>query len=241
MSPWNPSYGIRTALSILRNRQYNINPDYRFFEGTVQKSLLTKAIENMNYQIMHELVARGATTNFDGLRMETPLITAAKIGAPDIVQYLLSIGANPNAQDTFGNTALHYAVGAGGRTNLAVVNALIRGSGREIETIHNVNGETPLMVAIRNRAPSVIRALVDSDRFDVTKIDDSGISPILEAIRLGIDLNTLEAILQKATLPPRDIMDYQARDAYYYVRQYRNNNVSLVRLLDKYQELKEEE
>ena len=93
-----------TAVNILKNspRYYNINPNYKFFEGTVEKSLLTKAIENQNLQVVQALVNRGATTDFGGIRTETPLMRAAKIGAGDIVQYLLEIGGDHNTTELSG-------------------------------------------------------------------------------------------------------------------------------------------
>ena len=217
---------------------YSVNPNYKFFEGTVEKNLLTKAIENQNLQIVQALVNKGAITDFGGIRTETPLIVAAKIGAADIVRYLISIGGNTNAQDTLGNTALHYAAGAGGRSSRGVITVLLQGGARDSSYIRNSNGETPFMVAVREAQPSIIETFVDSDRFDVTRRDDSGIPPILAAISMNIDLGTLEAMLQKSTLPPRDIMDNRNRNAYDYIRLYRNNNASFIRLLDRFQDLK---
>jgi len=228
------------AVNILKNspRYYNINPNYKFFEGTVEKSLLTKAIENQNLEIVRALVNRGAITDFGGIRTETPLITAAKVGAGDIVQYLLSLAGDPNATDALGNTALHYAAGAGAKSNRNVLNALLRGGARDSSNIRNNNGETPFIVAVKEGQATIVTAFVDSDRFDVTRKDDNGVPPILAAIQIGIDLSALEAMLQKAYLPPRDIMDNRNNDAYWYVRTYRNNNASFIRLLDKYQDIK---
>ena len=114
----------------------------------------------------------------------------------------------------------------------------MRGGARDSATIRNNNGETPFMVAVREGNPDMIKAFVYSDRFDVTKKDDNGVPPILAAISINIPLDILESMLQKASLPPRDILDNQNRNAYDYVRSYRNNLASFIKLLDKYQDLK---
>lgn len=41
---------------------------------------------------------------------EYPIHFAAATGNQEIYDYLIDHGANPNAQDTFGNTALHMVV-----------------------------------------------------------------------------------------------------------------------------------
>ena len=43
----------------------------------------------------------------------TPLIHAVMNGQAHVASYLLSIGANPNAADSSGNTCMHYAVAYG--------------------------------------------------------------------------------------------------------------------------------
>ncbi|XP_078309757.1 uncharacterized protein LOC111108840 isoform X4 [Crassostrea virginica] len=52
------------------------------------------------------------TTNYEGYAYygEYPIHFAAATGNQEIYDYLIDHGANPNAQDTFGNTALHMVV-----------------------------------------------------------------------------------------------------------------------------------
>jgi ankyrin repeat protein len=40
----------------------------------------------------------------------TPLTFAASVCAPSTVKYLLAMGADPNAVDNFGRTAMHHSV-----------------------------------------------------------------------------------------------------------------------------------
>jgi len=103
---------------------------------------------------------------------------------------------------------------------------------------YNSYGETPLIEAIKNQDNQAILKLLNSDRSDITRPDQDGVPPVLAAIKIGIDLDILEAILQKTPLPPADILDRRNKNAYDYVKDFRANNQSYLRLLDKYQELK---
>jgi len=103
---------------------------------------------------------------------------------------------------------------------------------------YNSYGETPLIEAIKNQDNQAILRLLNSDRADIQRPDQDGVPPVLAAIKAGIDLDVLEAILQKTPLPPADILDRRNKNAYDYVRDFRANNQSYLRLLDKYQELK---
>ncbi|PSN40923.1 hypothetical protein C0J52_16258 [Blattella germanica] len=49
--------------------------------------------------------------DFDGFNRngETPLLTAIKLGNEEFARKLLKLGANPNANDKYGNSPMHYA------------------------------------------------------------------------------------------------------------------------------------
>jgi ankyrin repeat protein len=55
-------------------------------------------------------VSPGPNVNCRNNRMETPLIVAAQSSAIRAIASLSALGADPDAQDATGNTALHYAV-----------------------------------------------------------------------------------------------------------------------------------
>jgi ankyrin repeat protein len=59
------------------------------------------------------LIAKGANVNEAGPNRMTPLVLASASGQETFAIALLDMGANPNAKDEFGATALHYALTKG--------------------------------------------------------------------------------------------------------------------------------
>jgi ankyrin repeat protein len=219
------------------NRGANVNRVV--MDGAVMKTPLTLAAKSGNIDFVQKLIEKGASLEVaSGVRMESPLVEAIRSGNVDIVGYLLERGAGANTHSLYGNTPLHYAVGVEGSANLPIVNRLMRGGAIASSSYINENGDTPFMIAIREKQTNVIQAFITNQRFDVVKPDENGTPPILIAIKLNIELNLLRTMLQMATLPPADIMDFSGQNAYDYVRSFRGNNSSYIRLLDEFQRLK---
>ncbi len=75
---------------------------------------LYRAAERGNRTIVEERLRAGADLNAPNpARGWTPLHAAAYNGHKKLVAYMLTSGANPNAQDADGNTPLHLAAGRG--------------------------------------------------------------------------------------------------------------------------------
>lgn len=64
---------------------------------------------NRNTQLVTLLLARQSGIDAKTNSGYTPVMVAAQKGAHQIVTLLLTAGANPNCQDQYSNTALHYA------------------------------------------------------------------------------------------------------------------------------------
>jgi ankyrin repeat protein/Flp pilus assembly protein TadD len=101
------------------------------------------------------LLARGANPNAKGSDGLTPLMAAADRGDKQIVEALLSAGADVNAQDWQGNTALIRLLDASKDRRkrnvedyLVLMTTLLRAKNVNVN-LANKNGETALMRAVR--------------------------------------------------------------------------------------------
>jgi ankyrin repeat protein len=119
------------------------------------------AEERNNVEIVKLLLAAGADTECqrteEGNKI-TPLIHAARYDQLDCVKVLLAAKANANAQDKFGNRAIHLAAGHG---NAAMVRELI-GKGADPNAA-NTDKWTPLHFATAQAEDHIdaVKALVE--------------------------------------------------------------------------------
>ena len=100
----------KEAVAVLLER--GANPNSRDAEGFSGSPLLLASGRNdLGVDVMRLLVQYGADVNptFHPLGW-TPLLKAADMGNDREVEYLLSVGANPNVQDTSSRTPLRYAI-----------------------------------------------------------------------------------------------------------------------------------
>jgi ankyrin repeat protein len=129
------------------------------------------------------LLAHGANVNQKGAR-STPLIAAASGSHAEMVAFLLSQGAEVNARDPEGYTALFYAANNSQNedandTTLPVVTILLN-QGAKVDACGN-DGSTPLMWAAGKGETRVCETLLNSGA-DVNAVDNSGKSPLLHAV-----------------------------------------------------------
>lgn len=88
----------------------------------------------------------------------TPLHGAARNGHLEIVQKLLAKGADPNAKNENGYTALHFTSQAG---KLEVIRALLADKRTEINIKDNLR-RTPLYFASREGHVEIVQLLLDN-------------------------------------------------------------------------------
>ncbi|HLB40713.1 MAG TPA: ankyrin repeat domain-containing protein [Candidatus Babeliales bacterium] len=100
------------------------------------------------------LVSSPAAANDFSVAPNRLLLIAAENGDFTKTQQALLAGANPNAQDTAGNSALMLAVAAPSARLLDLVNLLLS-YGADVKHF-NLAGETPLMWAVANCAPATV-------------------------------------------------------------------------------------
>ena len=106
----------------------------------------------------------------------TALILAAEKNV-EMIEFLLSHGADINAKDKKGSTALHLASGILGRVENA---RKLIASGASLNEREMKFGFTPLHLAIANDKLEIVQALVEAGA-DAEAIDNAGNTPIILA------------------------------------------------------------
>lgn len=97
-----------------------------FWTNVPNERLLVNAAAKDDLQQVKKIVAKGVSLNApeEGMLGETPLIATTLNGGTNVFFYLLSAGANVNARDRMGETALMAAVTLGD-ANIVKIKALI--------------------------------------------------------------------------------------------------------------------
>lgn len=126
------------------------------------------------------LVENGAKVNQPSPSGWYPLMTAAGRGNIKVVDYLLAHGADPNAADRAGITALYSA--AGGDYRVPAAEALLSHGANP--NAKNMHGGTALDQAACQSALKMVEVLL-AHKADVNAKDNSGYTPLHGAIVLG--------------------------------------------------------
>jgi ankyrin repeat protein len=95
----------------------------------------------------------------------------------EMIQLLLSAGANPNATNRRGATPLMYLTS---EANVELIRDLIV-AGADLNA-HNESGETPLMRAVAHSSFSVAKELIDAGA-DINARDESGNTLLMDAVQ----------------------------------------------------------
>ncbi len=88
----------------------------------------------------------------------TPLILAVSGGRTEVVNALIKAGANVNATDSTGNTALIMATWTW-NGKIEIVNALLQ-AGADVNIRNKLSGGTALMEAVANQNVEIVNALI---------------------------------------------------------------------------------
>ena len=118
--------------------------------------------------------------NIEIFRGETPLMKSAYEGNLENVKNLIKNGANVNAKDNFGRTALLLA--CGNLKGLQVVQYLLK-NGADIE-IETINGLNALIWAAFNGNIKVVKELIKNGA-DINDKDHFGESALIWAVYHG--------------------------------------------------------
>lgn len=111
-----------------------------FFHPEDQKNALHVVAENGNYDIAKILLGAGAIVDAKtGATHSTALIIAAGFHSDLVVRLLLDKGADINARNCYGNTALHEAC----RSGVMEIVEMLLNAGADVNATNN-KGSTPL-------------------------------------------------------------------------------------------------
>ncbi|XP_038061237.1 E3 ubiquitin-protein ligase MIB2-like [Patiria miniata] len=99
-----------------------------------------------HFDVVSALVEGNAPLELKDGDGDTALAFAVMGNKPDVVQYLLLVGSNPNTYDEHGVTPLHLAAG---HANDACAQALISSQEQQFDVnSQDIDGDTPLFIAI---------------------------------------------------------------------------------------------
>ncbi len=93
----------------------------------------------------------GANINCRGLLRITPLMHAISVGSNETIKRLLTAGADPFLQDSFGSTALHFAAKYGRTQCVTFLLKQAQNRSKDLIKIRNANGQNAMDVGIESK------------------------------------------------------------------------------------------
>jgi ankyrin repeat protein len=175
---------------------------------------LHTAVNRGRRDIVELLIQRGADVNAKDTYGYTPLQYAAQTGRTEVVQLLLEAGANINAKNDNGQTALHAILvfsrpkyqGAKYQFSKDTVELLLA-KGADVN-LKDKNGRTPLLLAAESADVEIVKLLLDKGAKVDAKDDDSGLTALHYAARLG-NKNAAELLIARsADINAKDKQDH---------------------------------
>lgn len=169
-------------------------PDYR--SPVTGVGALAAASAEGHVEVVRYLVKNGkADVNLQDLVGRTPIFYAVEKDQPEVLQVLLSLGADPNHQDNAGVSAL---MRASAKDQQACQKILLRQKGIDVNAQDNV-GRSVLTYAVYAEDIAPVQALL-SAKADVNTADLQGNTPLMSAIKAKNDRAAVLLIQHGANL-----------------------------------------
>lgn len=167
----------RQLFSLAREHLYKSNAKL------CRSSALCWAAEMRHLTTAQLALRHGADINIKSRQHggSTPLILAATNNHTDVVEFLLSNGADINGCNVYHETALSVAAQEG---NMAAVDMLLSHHGILAE-LADTSGQTPLFWACCNNHPDVVKKLMGQQKVDINRKKDNGMTPFIAAVTSG--------------------------------------------------------
>lgn len=163
-------------------------------EGKPTNSLLWFAIENKDVEFLKELVQKGADVE-ELKNGDTPLFYAVKNKKSDLVETLLSLGANPMNDNQSGLSPILYLLS---RNELNEFNRLLEHSKGEINQ-PNRFGQTILDKAFQYSSIETIQSLINAGAEFGPALKSTKMTPLMYAIEFGKDA-LIPSLIQPAEI-----------------------------------------
>jgi ankyrin repeat protein len=119
-------------------------------------SPIERAAASNSIRIIEVLLQYGASVEDAGVGGRPPVVSAASAGHIEALSQLLDLGADPNATDLLGNTALHSCVANLKDPSHVISLLLFRGADKHLR---NLAGETPVTLSLRTLNMMAIEAI----------------------------------------------------------------------------------
>ncbi|WP_371253189.1 ankyrin repeat domain-containing protein [Orientia tsutsugamushi] len=140
---------------------------------------LHEAVKSGNIQAVKSILCENSSLDYvnssDDVRYDTALHYAVRACNLEVIDILLTHGANPNAQNRYGHTPFHYACSKGG---LDFIKLLLKHGADP--NVQNLNLDTPFHLAAHHCGFEIIKLLLLKNGANLNVVDTTGITPFSE-------------------------------------------------------------